>query len=767
MNSAKARSLLNARVVELRGWETSVPDRARRFHLTRRKLVTQIAEAVPVWKLWIADDIVHHYQERVERLREVAEPLAQLLEEIEALESDVHRLGTRGEGRDAEFSAWLRGRCRDFFIRIGRLAVDCDRETDVNRDRALFASIEADVRLHHSGINQLIEAERILTVLSPSRAMQLEVQLPHLRGRLYANECTPKWLDDLNALIQPFREDAGRIEDPPAQVGELTTTLTELGRWSTRLGGEFRQEVEQLEERLGFNVVDWEPAEVHELDGEVQNLRTRILQRVAEVRSAKLAILEREVEDLSLACSPDGKLEAQLGDLRERPFNRPHLFEDWLEQYTRVHHSFRAVAQSNVGKLNTHLATTMLAIDAQLGALESQPLSNDAGNEVVLVRRRRRELATPSDVEEILTQLHRANEILRELARLKELAEEELHEIDRRKAILSQRTTLLVTSLKRAKGVKVEIADLPVQIAALSDGEGTLDERRQRALDLQSALEALETQFLEACRTQLSLLLLDSRRAAEVLKRAGAAPQAADAPEIPPRTVPEQAAWAVLDAWRLSRALRKAARMLFKQLEDRRHELNAELRNLRMDDLAPGDREECARLLRDLDAGAWIVPRTLMDRLEILAALVESCDKFFDRLEQEQREARERLAKLQGRFRAFTEERLYPYCPALADRVAALIYGIPEQPRYWTAARHQLDLAGDLFARIEPHAQRLAADELDEAAVVLRERLRDGGEPSHRQLARTLLDELDACHAECLPPASLRLRIVNASKRQV
>jgi hypothetical protein len=767
MHSAKARSLLNELVVALRGWETGVPDRAKRFHFTRRKLFAQIVEAIPFWKLWIGDDVVHHYQERVDRLREVAEPLAQLLQDIDALESDVHRLGTRSEGRDAELTAWLRGRCRDFFIRIGRLAVDCERETDVNRDRTLFANIETDVRFHYSGMNQLIEAERILTVLSPSRAMQLSVQLPHLRERLYADGCTPKWLDDLDALIQPFRDDAGRVEDPPAQVGELSTTLTELGRWSTRLGGEFRQEVEQLEERLGFNVVDWEPAEVQELDGEVQSLRTRILDRVAEVRGAKLGTLEREVVDLSLACSPDEKLEEQLADLRERPFNRPHLFEGWLDKHAQVHHSFRAVAMSNIGKLKTHLATTMLAIDAQLAALESQPLSNDTGNEVVLARRRRRELSTPSDVEEVLAQLHRANEILRELARLKELAEEEVHEIDRRQALLSQRTTLLLASIKSAKGVKIEIADLPAQIATLSDGEGTLEERRQQALRLESALEALETKFVEACRTQLAVLLRDSRRAADVLQRAGVTPQAAESPVMPAGTVPEQAAQTVLDAWRLSRALRKSARMLFRQLEDRRHELNAELRKLRTDDLTPGDREECAHLLRDLDTGAWIAPRALMDRLEMLAALVESCEKFFDRLEQEQHEARERLAKLQGRFRAFTEERLYRHCPALADRVAALIYGVPEQPRYWTAVRHQLDLAGDLFARVEPHAQRLAADELDEAALVLRERMRGGGDLSLRELARKLLDELDACNGESLPPASLRLRIVNASKRPV
>ena len=764
MHSAKARSLLNELLITLKGWKTAVHDRARRFHLIRQKLMGQISEAVPFWKLWIGDDVVHHYQERVDRLREVAEPLTQLLQQMDALESEVHRLGTRSEGRDAELTAWLQARCRDFFIRIGRLAVDCERETDVNRDRALFAIIKADVRFHYAGINQLIEAERILAA---SRAVPLAVQLPLMRVRLYAEGSTPKWLDDLEALIQPFRDEADRIEDPPPQVGAVSATLTELGRWSTRLDGEFRLEIEQLEERLGVNVIDWEPAKFQELDEEVGSLRTKILERAAEEHRKKLVKLEREVANLSLACGPDEKLEQQLAELRLRPFNRPHSFEDWLNEHTRFRHSFRAVAQSNIGKLQAHLATTTLAIDEQLDALASQPLSVESRDQLGLLQQQRRLVSMPFDAEEVLAHLNRANEISDELAQLKEHAEEEFNEIGRRKTNLSQRMDLLISSIKIAKGVNIETADLPDRIAALSDGERTLEERRRQALDLESALAALEMQFIDACQAQLAMLLSDSGRATEVLRRTGAAPRAADAPAIPAGATPQQAAQAVLDAWRLSRALRKAARMLFKQLEERRHELDAELRKLRTDDLAPGDREECIHLLRDLDAGAWTEPHALMDRLERMAGLVESCTKFFDRLQQEQRDARDRHAKLQGRFRTFTEEQLYRYCPALADRVAALIYGIPEQPRYWTAVRHQLDLAADLFARVEPHAQRLAADELDGAALVLRERLRGGDDPSFRQLARKLVDELDACSPEALPPASLRLRIVNAAKRQV
>jgi hypothetical protein len=766
MHFAKARSHLNELLVALKSWEGVVAARATQFHRNRLNLMRHLGEVLPFWKLWIGDEAVAHARERVEGLREVVEPLSQLLREMTVLESDVHRLRTRGEGRDAEFAEWLQARCRDFVIRIGRLATRCESEIDVNRDRELLAKIEAEVRFHHEGVSQLAEAERVLNFLSPLRAATLAAQLPLMRNRLYKDGFTPDWLRDLHALVQPLQKEIERIEDPPPQINALSATLTELGRWSTRLGGEFRQDVEQLEEKLGFNVVDWEPATFQAIDEEVQRLRTKILDRVVEMRGAKLDKLEREMADLRLASTYDENLESQLAVLRERPFQRPHLFDAWLEEHKRFHNSFRAIAQANIGRLTAHLSKTILDIDAQLEALDSKPLSLDSSNEVVLVRDERRSLWMATDVEEILRQLRRANDISQKIDRLHERAEQELHEIARRKKDLSERMDVLQTAIKSAKGVTIETGDLTTEIASLSEGEGALEERRQQAQRLESELAALETQFADACRAQLAVLLFDSTRAAEVLRRAGAPPRAFEAPAIDAAATPEQTARAVLEAWHLSRALRKAARLLFKQLDQRRLEAHAELNALHADDLTPGDREERSHLRRDLDAGSWTEPRALMDRLERLAAIVERCNRFFDGLEQEQRAARERREQLERHFRRFTNEQLYPYCPALADRVAALIFGVREQAHSWTAIRNQLDVAGDLFARVDPHAQRLAADELDHAAAILRERLRDGGDPSFRDLAKDLLRELDVCSPEILPPASLRSRIVTASRRQ-
>ena len=772
MLSAKARTELNLLIARLGGWQTAVPERAVRFHLVREELRVQITNALPFWYLWIDDNVVNRHKALVALLGHVADPLIELFRKTDILASEVRRLAGRAAG-DEELTAWLEGKSREWLVRVEMLGANCERRTDMRAEEKHFADLEDEVRRHHDAINQLREAQRVLTTLTSMHAATLAAGLPELRKRLYKDGCTYEWLDDIKKLVQPLKAAADRMQDPPPELGVISSILTELRSWSAHLGSDLHKEVEELEQKRRFKVVDWEPEEVKELGVEAQGLRERLLDQAAALRDEKLRELEQQIADLRQACGYDPALEERFERLRQRSFNRPHLFQDWLEELNRFQHSFKAIAQSNIGTLETRLSDTKIESEARIKSLNARPLSAANSAAVLLLEQSLRDLPTAAEVEEVLQQLRRVNEIAREIDRLDQQAAQELDEVERKQDELSARYATLQTEAQRVRGVKFEVPDLAAQIASLSDGAArvSLEERKRQALALETSLNAIESRFAERCRDQLAVQLLDMQRAVEVLRRAGATPPSADPPEIAIGVAPNIAAQAVLDARKIYSVLRRMAREARKDLDSRRLSLQADLGRLHLDDLTPGDRQESERLQRDLAEDAWSRPQDPMEQLKRMAILIERCDNFFTRLQKEQRTALNRLAELERSFRDFNEDQLDRFCPVWADRVAALIYGIPAQPRQWSAVQHQLNLAADLFSRVKPQAMRLAAEELELAAEALRQRLRSGGggsggDPSFADFARNLLAELDTYGAEVLPPANLRLRVLNASQRQ-
>jgi hypothetical protein len=221
-----------------------------------------------------------------------------------------------------------------------------------------------------------------------------------------------------------------------------------------------------------------------------------------------------------------------------------------------------------------------------------------------------------------------------------------------------------------------------------------------------------------------------------------------------------------MEGRRAQNVLLRLARTVKAELEARRTQAVAELDTLRADDLGPAERQRAEQLRRALGVVPDSGGGTVLDAIESTAIVLEQCGQFFDALQQEQRSARERLAELLARYREFSDEHLYRFCPELSDRVAALLYGVPEHPRHWHAVHRQLDRAAELFTRVQTQARRLAAAEVDRAAETLRLRIRSSTGSALHEDARRLLAELDACGPETLAPALLRQRVLNASQRR-
>lgn len=767
----KARPQLDTLVRQLRSWDTALPKRAERFHAIRVELARDIRGAVPSWALWISDEVVERHRERVDRLGQIVDPLAQLIRDSESLGSEVRRLEESPASPDAELASWLRARCRDWLALLSRLGSHCEREADVTADRALYERAETTVRLHNEALLHLSEAERVRATLgSDVRGAVLAGMLPQLRKRLFTDGASPAWIVDVQELIQPLRVVVDRIQDPPRELNEVGTILTELRGWSALLTGdeEISRGIEDLELRR-FRIADWEQHEVDELVEDSRRLRTSVLERVEQLRITKQREIEQGLRDLRQACGDQPELETRLLELSSRQSNRPQLFRDWLAHFEKFRHSFKNVAQYNIGTLEARLIEMRQRLAERVQELEHRPLSDEIRKDAVLAAEDLDDVRESADVEEILAQLRKVNEIGQQVEALEQRAQRDLEIVEQQEKSLIATYDALTAELARVKRVAVDLAPIDAQVSVLRDHHEArnLEEHRRQAAALASALDAAQARFVERCRAKLSEHLVGIQRAFEVLHRAGARPPIAEPPDISAEATPHESANAVLEARRIQNVLLRLARATRDQLDARRERAMHDLQGIEPDDLGPADRQRAGELTRELEESAASRDRNVISAVESMAEVLEDCDRFFDMLQQEQRSARERLVELHRHFREFTEDQLAHHCPQLSERVAGLLYGIPEHPRHWRAVHQQLDRAAELFGRVRRQAQRLAADELHRAAETLRANVRGGSDLSFRNHAQQLLADLDAFGTDRLPPAALRQRLLYAAQRRI
>ncbi|HEX6161201.1 MAG TPA: hypothetical protein VF111_13595, partial [Thermoanaerobaculia bacterium] len=302
MRNAKARQQLEDLVAKLREWETSVPRRAQNFHSARHTLEAEVRKSLTFWSLlFLGDEVVERHRDRVERLETIAAPLAELIRKAEGLETDVARLALDVRIEDDGLAQWLAGRCREWEVTLGRLGTSCDRDSELDRDQALYTDTETKVRWHREAVLQWKDAEQLLAALgSDVRAAPLAATMPELRRRLYADQAGPEWVDEIRSLIQPLRAARDRIQDPPPELGNIAETLAELRRWSDVLDGYAEAEIRQLQERH-FKALNGETTEVSELEEHAQALRTGILDEASKVRNQQITEVEQDLADLRQA----------------------------------------------------------------------------------------------------------------------------------------------------------------------------------------------------------------------------------------------------------------------------------------------------------------------------------------------------------------------------------------------------------------------------------------------------------------------------------
>lgn len=745
----------------LHGWQSSVPAHARRFHALRSSLEEQTRKLLSRLLVWSGNENLQRLRDRTDRLGTVAEPLAVLIREAEHLAEEVKLLARRA--RDAGSSEVARGleqRCRDWSVLLGSLGADCDREPELQRDQLRLRSTEQAIRLHDQSISWLQEARRVLSDLgSDLKAAPLAAALPDLELRLLRDGVTLEWVRELKALVQPLKDAARRLKDPPQELRNVSLLLTDLRGWSRQLK-EQEDRVEQLEQRHHFHAADWSPAGLDELARDAEALRDELMSHARALRSRKLAELKDRVEELVQACGPQPELNERMAELETLPFDRYQLYREWAARLKRMEDYFLAIANTHEGALERRLSQLVDELRRGLDALRSQPLSDRVRSEAGVLEHDLRELAQAFGAEPMLRGLGRSGEMQKTLARLARQAREDSEELSRQQEALREGNRDLQV---RTREAGLNLPDLAERIEDLAHGrdEPSLERARQLAGDLAAELERQRQELLRWCCSLIDQRTTEVRAAAEALRRSGTLVPLPELPRLPDDAGPGDAVQALKQAEEAGLLLRAAVETALQACEQRRLQARAALQQLRPESLGPEDRETVTQLLQELEDGSWTGAEQPVERFELISQTIEKCDLLFERLDQEERSARSRLEVLRRRLQRYTESQMRRFSPELANRVADLIFGIPPNPSSWRAVQEQLDVADRLLSRIEAHSARLAAEELDRAAAILR----NGSTRSATPEVRDLLSDLERYSDEELPPVILRTRIANAARQ--
>jgi len=763
MLSNKARPDLQKHQLKLRDWEKEVPERARRFHSVRQDLEARVSSLVSRWwQFWIADDELERLDDQMQRLERVADGLAGLTKQAARLEDEVRQLEHKAGGYDdPQLVDWVSQRCGEWQVRLQRVGANSDREPELFHEQSAVERIEEELRLHFQIGYWLQQASTVMVALEadPHGSARLAATLPGLKERLLREGASEAWLEELKAVVQPLQERAERIKDPPQQLQSVNSLLTDARGWSRQIG-ELEKEVQDLEQRHRFVAPDWTQDEtaLDQLLEEVRKLHERLTRRGQEIRNAKLREIEDYLGDLVQACGPQAGLEKKIAPLRELSVQRHQDHATWLKRYTAANDFFHAIAENEQAALAKRLGDLIGKLESGLGQLRSQPLSDRVRGAADRLEDDLERLRMLTGITETLKGLRQSKSLEERIEELDHQARQEKKDFTAQQESLRQRNAAL---LEQAARLGIGVEDASAAIEDLTANVAQLEAARRAAESLTEALEERRRRFVAECRERLAEHHMRVRAGVEILEKVGDAPSLPAGAEIDPEAAPQPAVDAVLAEARRLDELNDQLRSAIEVVDRKRREALAEIEAIHLPSLEPADREDAEQLLTELREGSWAFTEDAVERLRRLDQLVEKCALFFDQLRQEQMTAEARRETLRQRLRSFNEAQLRRFCPELTQRVTALVYGIPDQPRQWSAVVEQLDEAERVFNRLEIQARRLAARDLERARRALRKQVQSSADRDLAEQAGSVLAEIDRLSPHELPPAALRMRVRN------
>lgn len=762
-------------LARLSALEARVPQEARRFHERTEALHGEIHAPRGFALPWARQEEVRGRAEEIARLEGVAPRLEALFEEIRRGRGLAQALrGRPSPGHDPETASWVEERCGHWEAALEALGGVDLKVPAVEHAQETAEQAVQTLQLLEEALKLLERAQGVLRKLREHgieiEGAALDAHLREVRKAFRSAGPSRGSLDELEARLPPLEEVLSRQSKEPEAYRDAAEILAEVEEWHSaqarlgQLGEEPVRILRDLRDRLESARRRWshhDPGDVEAMLAEARSLLEGAEESARRSRAEALDDLRRQVRILTQIAGTT-LAEEDVARLAERSAGDPRGHSEWWGELERAREGFFAEAENERDELAARWRDRRLALDELLRALSDTPMGK--ANRSLLFRLETSlveisEIGESAEPGELLRGLHALDRLREEAEALKAAAGEESRGLEARWAAIGERIEALLAEADRAGVAAVDLRDCHGE--ASRGAVTSLEEAEASAREIEREVDRAEGDFVHACSQAVEEAAAAVARIATAVAAAGLEAEDLAPPEpLSPDAGVEAAAAAAIAALERRSAAEGEAEAAWAVLSERRGALLARLQELPAGALRPGDREEAERLAAELAAGPWD-EAAATERLELLAPVAGRGEELLTHLAHEEEEARQRLAALRDRFHRFKSDGLHGSCESLADRVEALIRGVPERPVRWPPVLHQIERAEDLLARLEIHARRLAVADLDDQVPIL-ERRRDHDEDPE---AERLLAELAACDGRELPPAPLRRRIARSARR--
>jgi len=452
-------------------WETSVPVAAKKFHDTRKKLLSKIEKKRGALRWMLRENEIKVFQDDFENLVPLATELPSLFSKKQRLVKQINKLPEQ---------KWL--------LSLSPLGENCACEPELNSDQAELIEIEIQVNLSKDAVPLLNAAKKILETLGQSAdTAALEVLLSE-------ENISTDLLEKLKSEVQSLKPKADAAKKTATKTSTILssvfTQLNKLKSWSRELDDFLKDKIDHLNERyilLNGENRERDFTQVNELENEATQLYLQIVAEAKSRRNNKIIGLRELFREFNAWGFPHDLQESELIKLEQRPVDRHSSQQKWMDDFNKLEERFNASVDLFLPQLKGNLDNNIANLNQLLTKLKTTSLSQKNRETIAKLEIHLAKFANLQELTDILFALKKVKQFKIEIDALEKQAEAE-------RQALSKRQELLITrnqeNQQLAGEVSYQLANLQEALNNIGPNNGeNLENAQERLVELETKLD--------------------------------------------------------------------------------------------------------------------------------------------------------------------------------------------------------------------------------------------------------------------------------------
>ena len=789
ISKATAKTKLELPQTQLKEWENSVSEEAKKFHQQRKTLLSQIDKVLSGKLPFVKKTDVEALETKYIQFNSIVDDLITFFDSKNQLEYDIteYQQSKLNQG-DQKLRIWLTKHCKRWQKKLSKLG-DCRDESDINADDAELTIIQEEFTLYDKAVHLYQEANDILDTLNSGiDTAQLEADLPLFKKRLLENNPDELWLEELEALVSPLTPQLAKAQELAEQtasiIGNVSTKLNDLTRWSKQLNNLFKNDIAKLNQRhRSLNDNKQDIGEATQLEQDIEQLLEQLIAKAADSRTEQLAQHRQLSQELVQYCGSQPKLKDEINKLENDNSNitLSQRHKKWLADFQKSKENLTALINNKSVALQDQLTNLIDGQDGKTGLLallsqlQEKRLATVVREQAENLEKQLNNLSRKS--EDVLSSLQLAKQYQIDIQNLSKQADKDFEDITKSQQSLAERN-----SKNQEIANKLNLSKLPENLSERINGltqysnkEKSLEQAQTGILELKQELESQNQSLVEKCKKLWKKRQSKLNKYLELLNeleintpiQATELPLSSNEPELLFQTITEMEEL-ILQA---QKEIKTAKETLKNKLEKSEQRLETETKSKQ---LTPSDKTEVDEFMNRLEYLAQDsadLEESLEFGTDLLEYLIElngvltDIDDFFLRRDNGKTEIMEHRKKLRKRLRTFKNQGLDKFFQKqsfnLISKVEALVFAEPIFETQWESLKPQLNYATKLFEQLENQGKWLAAQQLDEIQIKVEQKIQAAYDEEEEFVikAKELLQKLKSYNEEELPPLRLRSKL--------